>query len=170
MKLTEKMAYLQGLMEGIEIDTSTKEGKILAKMSEVMNEIVIYVDDLQSQVDELSELCEEIDEDLGDLEREVYEIDDDDCDCGCDCDDCDCDCDDDEDCDCDCGCDDDEELYEVVCPECGETTVIGEDTLNSVTEIECPNCGTSLEFDLDDITIDDFEDDFLEGIDVKGIE
>ena len=52
MKLTEKMAYLQGLIEGLDIDTSTKEGKVLMQMSEVLKEVVVYVDDLQSQVDE----------------------------------------------------------------------------------------------------------------------
>ena len=76
MKLTEKMAYLQGLIEGLDIDTSTKEGKVLMQMSELMKEVVVYVDDLQSQVDELTELCDNLDEDLGDLEREVYNIDD----------------------------------------------------------------------------------------------
>ena len=55
MKLTEKMSYLQGLIDGLEIDTSTKEGKVLIQMSEVMSELVLYVDDLQSQVDELTE-------------------------------------------------------------------------------------------------------------------
>ena len=34
-------------------------------MSEVMSELVMYVEDLQSQVDELTELCDILDEDLG---------------------------------------------------------------------------------------------------------
>ena len=76
MKLTEKMSYLKGLIDGLEIDSSTKEGKILLQMSEVMNEMVIYIDDLQSQVDELTELCEILDEDLGMVEEDLY-----DCDC-----------------------------------------------------------------------------------------
>ena len=79
MKLTEKMSYLKGLIDGLEIDSSTKEGKILLQMSEVMNEMVIYIDDLQSQVDELTELCEILDEDLGMVEEDLY-----DCDCDCD--------------------------------------------------------------------------------------
>ena len=39
MKLTEKMSYLKGLIDGLEIDTSTKEGKVLVQMSEVMSEL-----------------------------------------------------------------------------------------------------------------------------------
>ena len=65
MKLTEKMSYLQGLIDGLDIDSSTKEGKALLQMSEVMSEMVLYVEDLQSQVDELTELCDILDEDLG---------------------------------------------------------------------------------------------------------
>ena len=80
MKLTEKMSYLQGLIDGLDIDSSTKEGKALLQMSEVMSEMVLYVEDLQSQVDELTELCDILDEDLGMVEDDLYE-DDDDLDC-----------------------------------------------------------------------------------------
>lgn len=149
MKLTEKMAYLQGLIEGLDIDTSSKEGKILMQMSELMKEVVIYVDDLQSQVDELTELCDDLDRDLGDLEREVYNIDDDCC--------CDDDCDFDDECDCDCCCDDDES-YEIECPNCGEIIEFDESVLEEGS-LDCPNCGTELEFDDDDLTIEDFEND-----------
>ena len=34
-----------------------------------MREMVLYVDDLQSQVDELTELTEILDSDLGDVEK-----------------------------------------------------------------------------------------------------
>ena len=61
MKLTEKMSYLQGLLDGLEVDTSTKEGKALVQMSDVMQEMVMYVEDLQAQVDELTELCDILD-------------------------------------------------------------------------------------------------------------
>ena len=133
MKLTEKMAYLQGLIEGLDIDTSTKEGKILMQMSELMKEVVVYVDDLQSQVDELTELCDNLDEDLGELEREVYNIDD------------------------DCCCDD-EESYEIECPNCGEIIEFDESVLEEGS-LNCPNCNTELEFDDDELTIEDFEND-----------
>ena len=79
MKLTEKMSYLQGLLDGLEVDTSTKEGKALMQMSDVMQEMVMYVEDLQAQVDELTELCDILDADLGDVEEEVFDLDDDCC-------------------------------------------------------------------------------------------
>lgn len=140
MNLNEKMSYLQGLLDGLEIDTKTKEGKLLVQMTEVMQQMVESVDELQSQVDELTELCDILDEDLGEVEQEVYGFD-------CDCDDCDCDCDYD-DCDCcdDYDFDDDEELYEVCCPKCGDTIILDETMLDEGS-IDCPSCGENLEFD-----------------------
>ncbi|MBR4022214.1 MAG: hypothetical protein IKI94_06410 [Ruminococcus sp.] len=153
MKLTEKMSYLKGLIDGLEIDSSTKEGKILLQMSEVMNEMVIYIDDLQSQVDELTELCEILDEDLGMVEEDLY-----DCDCDCDCDDdCDCDCDCCDDDDDDYEFDDDEELYEVTCPTCGDTILLDESIIEEGS-MNCPNCNELLEFDDENLTIEDIEE------------
>ena len=74
MKLTEKMSYLQGLLDGLEIDKSTKEGKALIQMSDVLSELVMYVEDLQNQVDELTELCDILDEDLGSVEEDFYDF------------------------------------------------------------------------------------------------
>lgn len=155
MKLTEKMSYLKGLMDGLEIDCSTKEGKILSQMSEVLQEVVLYVDDLQSQVDELTELCDILDEDLGNVEEELYGEDDEDF--GCDecgyLDEDDEDFDDDDEYDFE---DDDEELYEVTCPTCGDTILLDEGMIDEGS-INCPNCNELLEFDYENLTIEDFE-------------
>ena len=151
MKLTEKMSYLKGLIDGLEIDTSTKEGKVLIQMSEVMSELVLYVEDLQSQVDELTELCDILDEDLGQVEDDFY-----DCgECDGDCDTCDDDDDwDDDDFDFD---EDDDGLYEITCPTCGDTILLDEGMIEEGS-MNCPNCNELLEFDYDDLTIEDFED------------
>lgn len=148
MKLTEKMSYLQGLIDGLEIDTSTKEGKALIQMSEVMSEMVMYVEDLQSQVDELTELCDILDEDLGAVEDDFYE------DFDSDEEDDDEDWDDDDEFDFD---EDDDELYEITCPTCGDTILLDEGMIEEGS-INCPNCDELLEFDYDDLTIEDFED------------
>ncbi len=153
MKLTEKMSYLQGLIQGLDIDSTSKEGKALLAMTDVMNEMVVYIEDLQSQVDELTELCDILDEDLGAVEEDLYNEDD------CDCDDCDCDCDD------DCCCDDDDfdfsdddELYEVTCPTCGDTILLDESIIDEGS-MNCPNCDELLEFDYNELTIEDFENE-----------
>lgn len=140
MELSKKVAYLKGLMEGLKIDESTNEGKILALMADVLEEMAATVEDIADEVDEAVELIDVLDEDLGDLEEEVY---------GCDCEDdedCDCCCDDDEDFD-------DEELYECVCPSCGDTIMLGENII-AEGSIDCPNCGENLEFDFSEIDED----------------
>ncbi|MBQ1519443.1 MAG: hypothetical protein IIZ53_06280 [Ruminococcus sp.] len=162
MKLTEKMSYLQGLLEGLEIDKTTKEGKALIQMADVMSEMVLYVEDLQSQVDELTELCDILDQDLGAVEDDLYE-DDLDCDeCSGDCDNCDeddgdwdsYDWDDDDDFDFD---EDDDELYEITCPTCGDTILLDEGMIEEGS-MNCPNCNELLEFDYDDLTIEEVEE------------
>ena len=151
MKLTEKMSYLQGLIDGLDIDDSTKEGKALMQMTDVMQELVVYIEDIQSQVDELTELCDILEEDLGSVEEDFYDFDE------CDCDECDGDCDCCDDCDDDYEFDDDDELYEVTCPTCGDTILLDESIIDEGS-MNCPNCDELLEFDYNDLTIEDFED------------
>lgn len=148
MKLTEKMSYLKGLMDGLEFDRTTKEGRIIDQMSEVLSELVLYVDDLQSQVDELTELCDNLDEDLAEVETEIFG--DDDFQCG------ECECFDDEDEDEEYEFDEDDELYEITCPSCGDTILINEDMIEEGS-MNCPNCDELLEFDYENLTIEDFE-------------
>lgn len=143
MKLTEKMSYVQGLIDGLDIDKSTKEGKALLAMADVMHEMVMYVEDLQAQVDELTELCDIIDEDLGSMEEDFYDYEDSDSD----------DNDDDDDYDFD----DDDELYQVICPNCGDTILLDESIIDEGS-MKCPNCDELLEFDYNDFTIEDFEE------------
>ena len=79
MNLTDKMAYLRGMVDGMELDlTTSKEGKVLGQLLDVMQEMTAYVVDLQTQVDELTEVCDLLDQDLGDVEDVVYDEEDDD--------------------------------------------------------------------------------------------
>ncbi|MDE6424558.1 MAG: hypothetical protein K2K89_00205 [Ruminococcus sp.] len=142
MKLTEKMSYLKGLMDGLDIDSSTKEGRILNQMSELLEEIVVYVDDMQSQIDELTDICDSISD-------ELYSADDMECN-GCNWTDEE---DDDDDYDFD---GDDDELYEITCPTCGDTILIDEGMIEEGS-MNCPNCDELLEFDYENLTIEDFE-------------
>ena len=123
MGISEKIAYLKGLMEGMNVDTESNEGKLFAAVVDVLDEIALEVEDLTDEVME-----------LGDVEDIVYdEWDDDDDD----------DDDDDED-------DEEEECYATTCPEC-EEEIFFDDTMLEDGEIICPNCGAKLEFDLSDL-------------------
>lgn len=137
MTVTERVSYLKGLAEGLDIDATTKEGKLLNAIIQTLDDLAFEVSDMQEVIGELGEQVDMIDEDLDVLEEIVYEDEDDD-------DDCDCDCDCDDDCDC---CDGD--LYEVVCPACGDSIYLDEDMVDD-GEIDCPNCGEHLEFDFEE--------------------
>ena len=92
MTVTEKVAYLKGLVEGLELDESKSETQVIKAMMDVLDDLALTVTDLSDDVDIMAEQLDAVDEDLGDLEEYVYD-DEDECDC-CDYDDCDC-CDDD---------------------------------------------------------------------------
>ena len=128
MTLTERVAFLRGLMEGSEINASTKEGRIMKEMLEILDDLALTVTDIESDVAELSEQVDAIDEDLGSVEEDIYG--DDECECE----------DDDE--------FNDEDLYEVVCPTCGDTVYVDDEILDDGS-IDCPNCGELLEFDFE---------------------
>ena len=140
MKLTEKVSYLKGLMDGLDINESTKEGKVLLQMIDLLEEMALSVEDIQDEIDEVTELIDILDEDLGELENDFYETEDDFDD--------DFDYDEFDDDDDDYEFDEDEELYEVICPTCGDTICLDEDLL-AEGSMDCPNCGENLEFDFD---------------------
>ncbi len=132
MTLTEKTAYIKGLMEGLDFKADTPEKKILAAVVDLLDDMAIAVTEAEEEIDRLDEYCEELDSDLGDVESDIYECDDDDeCDC-CDCDDC-----------------DDDDYYEAVCPKCGEIIYL-DDELLGCDDILCPKCGEKLICELDD--------------------
>ena len=140
MNVSEKAAYIKGLAEGLGLDESKPETKIINALIDVIDDLSLAVSDLEDELVLVGEQVDAVDEDLDALESYVY--DDDDCDC---------------DCDCDCCCDDDEEeFFEVECPACGEVINVDEGILECGS-IECPNCGENLEFDIE--YEDDDEDD-----------
>ena len=153
MAMIEKATYLKGLFDGIELDSTTKEGKIIAALVNLVEDMADKIDSLQAQIDEVHDYCEELDEDLGDVEEVLLDLDEDEDDEFCSCDD---DFDDDCDgncaaCDFDCGFDDeeeDDEYFEIVCPACGD--VINFDATLDPENLRCPNCGEKFECIVDE--------------------
>ena len=138
--IMQKAAYLKGLAEGMELDVDKKEGKLIAALIDLVDELAVKVNAIEEATIEIEDELDEIAEELLEIETTIDE-----CHCDCDCDDdddcCDCDCDcDDDDCDCDCF------FYTVVCPTCNETIEIDE-SLVAVGSMTCPSCGEELEFD-----------------------
>lgn len=123
--LSEKVAYLKGLADGLDFDASTKEGKILAAIVEVLDEIAIEVDDIVIMQDDMQEQLDDVDTALSDLEDEYYALDDD--------------LDELEEYD---DLDEDwEEEYSFECPGCGDMVYFDPALLDDGVEcLVCPNC------------------------------
>ena len=122
MTIKETSAYIKGLIEGANLDTTTPECKVIAALADLCGKMAAEIETLRDELDVCNAYIEEIDEDLGEVEEFVYE-DLDDCDC------CDC-CDDDD--------DEDEEFYCAMCPNCGGK-VYFDDTVNP-EDVICPAC------------------------------
>lgn len=135
MTVSEKVAYLKGLMEGMKLDESKDEVKLTQKIIDVLEDMALTISDLEDSVDIIGEQVDAVDEDLDELEGYVY----------------------DDECDDDCCCDDDD-VYEVKCPKCGNMIYVDGDILDE-GEIDCPSCGEKLEFDID---FDEDEEDGAE--------
>ena len=154
MSMMEKAMYLKGLCDGLEPDKTTKEGKLIAALLDMVTEMAAEMDDMQAEICELKDYCEELDEDLGDVEEVLLDLDDEDYDddedeefdedeidyeCDGDCAGCEFDCGYDED---DFDDEEEDEYFEVICPACGD--VINFDSSIDPENLRCPNCGKSL--------------------------
>ena len=127
MGITENAAYLKGLFDGYEIDANTKEGKIISKMLDLMSDMADKITALEADNKELHEYVEELDQDLGEVEEDLYFSDDDEEEY-----------EDDDDYDED----SEEEFYEIECPSCGEK-VCFDDSIDP-DDLVCPACGEKI--------------------------
>ena len=147
MTISEKSAYLKGLMDGLKLDTEKAEGKMIAAIVDLLGDVTKRLTDVEETTIAISDELDEIEEDLDAIEDYILdeededEFDDDDFDYEDDLDD-----------------EDDEEgfdfgdeettVYEVKCA-CGNIIDFDEETLEEGS-IVCDKCGELLEFSLED--------------------
>ena len=139
MTISEKVAYLKGLAEGMKLDTEeSKEGKLISVMIGILEEVGLSIEDMEDNMEAMGEEIDAISDDLSDVEKAVFDDEDEDDD--------------------DCCCDDDD-FFEVDCPNCGETLMIDESVLEEGV-IQCPGCKQKFALDLsDDCCCEDEDDD-----------
>lgn len=113
----EKVAYLQGLTKGLDVSEQSAEGKLLINIIDVLDDFAEEFESISDAHEDLEDYVETIDEDLTELEGEVYDDD-------------------------TCGGDDD--YIEVECPKCHDQVAFEPEVLHDDEEVEvtCPNCGT----------------------------
>lgn len=100
MNLKEKVAYLVGLAEGLNLEES-KEAKLLNNIIDVLQDFAEAVQELDELYNELEEYLEAIDTDLEDLETDYYETD-----------------------------EDETDFFEFQCPNCNETVYLDESLMD----------------------------------------
>ena len=145
MTISEKSAYLKGLMDGLGLDTEKAEGKMISAIVDLLGDVTKRLSDVEETTIAISDELDEIEEDLDAIEDFILDEDEDDYD-----DDDEDDFDDDEDFDeegFDFG-DEDSIIYEVECA-CGNIINFDEETLEAGS-IVCDNCGENLEFTFED--------------------
>lgn len=138
--LKEKVAYLHGLTQGLNVNEHSSEGKVLLNIIDVLESFADEVQNVNLAQLELEEYVESIDEDLTDLEDQIYEEDADDD-----------------------GYDDDDlygeaddDMVEMACPACHEMVTFESSILDDEEDIEvtCPYCGGVVYDNELDITVD----------------
>ena len=151
MTISEKMAYVKGLRDGVSLDAEKPEVRVIDAVLDLLGDVAAAIRDLDDQAEAVSDELDEIEESLDLLESVVYDEDDDEDDEDEEDDEAD---DEDEDQDADESDNDeavydfgDEVIYELTCPACGESITIDEEMLDKGM-INCPKCGEELEFDL----------------------
>lgn len=161
MTISEKSAYLKGLMDGMKLNTESNEGKMIAAIVDLLGDVTKKVVDIEDTTIAISDELDEIEEDLDAIEDYILDEEDD----FDDFDDFEDDYDDDDDDIVDFSdypadeLDDEPEegfdfgdeestIYEVVCA-CGNVINFDEETLESGSII-CDKCGEKLEFTFDD--------------------
>ena len=141
MTISEKSAYLKGLMDGLKLNTESDEGKMIAAIVDLLGDLTRKVTDIEDTTIAISDELDEIEEDLDAIEDFIMDEEDD--------------------------YEDEEEMwdeeepeegfdfgdeettiYEVECI-CGEVINFDEETLEEGSII-CPNCGETLEFDVEE--------------------
>ena len=141
MTVTERVAYLRGLFEGFEVNVDKKEGRLFKEIIDLLEDMALSITDLEEENEALQEVIDAMIEDIYD-DDDSYDEEDVEPD--------------------DMAYDPDSELFEVVCPSCGEEIYVDEAAL-SQGSIACPACGEELEFDMSALDGDFSLDDIPEG-------
>ena len=116
--INEKVAYTKGLVDGLELDQASNEGKVLVQVLDILEDIVDALDGITEAQEELEEYVEMVDDDLSDLEEFILDedfSDDDEFDF------------------------DEEDYYEIICPECGNIYITEFESFE-INMVSCPVC------------------------------
>ena len=133
MTITEKVAYIQGLFDGLKLDTEKSgEARILSELLDVMKEVGQRLDGVDTILDSFDEELDALGDSVADLEDAVFDDEDEEDEFSFDSDG-----------------DLDEDFFEIPCPTCGEDLVVDDESL-AAGVVDCPVCGGKFALSFDD--------------------
>ena len=163
MTIKEKVAYMKGLAEGMDIGDNV-DGKLFVAIIDTLDEMATEIEELNENALDIGEELDAISDDLADVEDflldDDYDIDDDDFDFDFDDDyDDDDDFDDEDSHDCNiCGKDDVEYSIDVTCPECNAEIELDEEDIANES-VTCPACNKVIELEIEEVDAEDDDSD-----------
>ena len=78
MTLSEKSAYLKGLMDGLNLSKETPEGKMISGIVDLLQDMTSSISDLEENAIAVSDELDEIEDDLDAIEEFLMDEDDED--------------------------------------------------------------------------------------------
>lgn len=130
MTISEKVAYIQGMFVGMELDKSeTKLARILSEVLDVLQEVGQQMDGMDAAMDQFDEELDTLGDAVADLEEAVF--------------------DDEDEQDEDFDGDEDEDFFEIPCPTCGEDLLVDDEAL-AAGVVDCPVCGGKFALSFED--------------------
>ena len=122
-KISEKVAYLDGLMEGLDLE-DVKLKKLFTAVIDALDEIAEEISDHEDAIAEIYESLDEVYDAMDDYDEILFGEDDEDEE------------------------EEDDDFFEVVCPNCGETVYFDEDMLDNPEGLLCPNCNETIDLSI----------------------
>ena len=123
MTISEKVAYIQGLFDGLKLDTEKSgEARILSEVLDVLQQIGNQIDSTEDSTSRLFDELDDLRDSVADLEGAVFDGDDGDT---------------------------DEDFFEIPCPTCGEDLVVDDEAL-AAGVVDCPVCGGKFALSFED--------------------
>ena len=132
MTISEKVAYIQGLYDGLGLDGGKSgEARILSEMLDVLREVGLQLDGMDASMDQFDQELDALGDAVAGLEEAVFDDEDEDEGDPGDLD------------------DPDEDFFEIPCPTCGEDLIVDDEAL-AAGVVDCPVCGGKFALSFED--------------------
>ncbi len=122
-EISNRAAYLKGLADGLKLDKETTEGQLIDGILELLGDVAEELEMLDQEQAFLADKMDEMDDVIEMIADEAFGDD----------------------------YDDEDDMYTLVCEECGAEIDLTGDDLDDIAEgvFKCPDCGEVIELDFE---------------------